>query len=137
MIQIAECAAMSRRIGLPLGVSLTGLPADAFTVSGLLRLYRCSKRHARITPQMAGQQHQQQLMWDRFDLEVFCQHCGQYLTTRGGLDRKQLVAAREEVRREAVAHAATAGHAIEVTWYITLCRAEMIAPSAPAAPSGS
>lgn len=74
---------------------------------------------------MAGQQ---QRTWDRFDLEVFCQHCGQYFTTRVGIDLKQLAAAREEVRQEVAAHATAAGRTVEVTWYFTLQRAEMVDP---------
>ena len=84
---------------------------------------------------MAGQQ--QQRMWDRFDIEVFCQHCGNYLTTRLGIERQQVAAVREAIRREAQAHASAAGRAVEITWYITLRRAEMIDPPAPASSSGS
>jgi hypothetical protein len=67
-------------------------------------------------------------MWDRFDLELFCQHCGQYLTSRVGIERKDLNAARAEVRREAKTHARAAGRAVEVTFYITLKRAEIVEP---------
>lgn len=71
---------------------------------------------------MAGQ------MWDRFTIEVFCQHCGQYLTTRVGIERKNVAAAREQVRQEVEEHATAAGRAVEVTWRITLQRAEMVEP---------
>lgn len=67
-------------------------------------------------------------MWDRFDLELCCQHCGQYLTTRVGIERKDLEAARTAARQGAQAHAHAVGRAVEVTFYIILKRAEFIEP---------
>jgi hypothetical protein len=39
--------------------------------------------------------------WDRFDLDVFCQHCGTYLTTLTGVTRPGMAAARAQVRNSA------------------------------------
>jgi hypothetical protein len=32
--------------------------------------------------------------WDRFDLDAFCQHCGQHLTMLVGMERAGMAAAR-------------------------------------------
>lgn len=65
---------------------------------------------------------------DRFDLELFCQHCGQYLTSLAGIDRPVLDAARDKLRQEAQRHANTVGRGIEVTYCITLKRTTVIEP---------
>ena len=65
---------------------------------------------------------------DRFDLELLCQHRGQYLCSCVGLDGSRLAVARAEARQEAIAHASAAGLAVEVTEYLTLQRAAIIAP---------
>lgn len=69
--------------------------------------------------------------WDRFDLELFCQHCGQYLTTLVGVDRKSLSAARDAVRQAAQAHANAVGRTVEVTYSVTLQRAVFVEPQPP------
>lgn len=65
---------------------------------------------------------------DRFDLEVFCQHCGQYLTTLVGVQRKGIPAARAHLQDEVQARANAVGCAVEVTYYVTLERAVVVEP---------
>jgi hypothetical protein len=60
--------------------------------------------------------------YDRYGLELFCQHCGNYLTTLVGIEREQLAAKRAELRREAQAHAEKIGLDVEITLYLTLER---------------
>jgi len=67
-------------------------------------------------------------MWDRFDLELFCQHCAQYLMTLVGVERKGLDAARRRCRAEAQAHANEVGHEVEVTYHVSLKRRACIRP---------
>lgn len=67
---------------------------------------------------------------DRFSLELFRQHCGQYLTSLAGVERKGLDAARGQLREEAQAHANAVGREVEVTYLVTLQRRAFIEPQA-------
>jgi phage terminase small subunit len=65
---------------------------------------------------------------DRFELEVFCQRCSQYLTTLTGVNRPGTAAASAQLRQEAQAHAKEVGCAIEAMYYVTLKRTAVIEP---------
>lgn len=66
--------------------------------------------------------------WASFDLEMFCQHCDQYLTSRTRVERKGLDAALAHLREEAQAHANAVGREAEVTYYATLQSRAFIYP---------
>jgi hypothetical protein len=66
---------------------------------------------------------------DRFTLKVYCQHCGQYLTTIVGVEREHVPSVRAELRELAQQHADEVGRAIEVTFYVTLQRSTVFTPS--------
>lgn len=62
-------------------------------------------------------------IYDRYNAELFCQHCGHYFfTTRVGIDHDQLPAVRADLRREAQAHSNAIGREVEITLYLTLER---------------
>ena len=61
-------------------------------------------------------------LYDRYSAELFCQHCGHYLTTRVGIERERLPAVRAELRQEAQAHTNAIGREMEITLYLTLER---------------
>lgn len=73
---------------------------------------------------MAGNPH----LWERYDLEVFCQHCGQYLTTPVGVERKDLAVERAQMYQEVESHATAVDRTVEVIRYVTLQRAVMVEP---------
>jgi hypothetical protein len=60
--------------------------------------------------------------YDRYSLDLFCQHCGHYLTTLVGIEREQLPTVRAELRREDQAHAEKIGREGEITFYLTMER---------------
>ncbi len=68
--------------------------------------------------------------YDHYSIELFCQHCGHYLTTRVGIDRERLPTVRAELRREAQAHAEKIGREVEITLYLTLERRVWFVPRA-------
>jgi hypothetical protein len=70
--------------------------------------------------------------WDRFDLDVFCQHCGLYLTTLTGVTRPAMAAASKHLRQEAQAHANEVGRAIDVMYYVTLKHSAVVVPHSAA-----
>ena len=72
--------------------------------------------------------HHETTRYDRYTIEVFCQHCGTYLTTLVGIEREQLAAKRAELRREAQAHAEQIGREVEITFYLTLERRVWFTP---------
>ena len=61
-------------------------------------------------------------LYDRYSAELFCQHCGHYLTTRVGIERERLPKVRAELRQEAQAHAEKIGREVEITLDLTLER---------------
>ena len=67
---------------------------------------------------------------DRYSLDLFCQHCGHYLTTRVGIERERLPMVRAELRREAQAHSDKIGREVEVTLYLTMQRRVWFTPKA-------
>jgi hypothetical protein len=68
--------------------------------------------------------------YDRYSMELFCQRCGHYLTTRVGIERERVSAVRAELRQEAQAHAETVGRVVEITLYLTLERRVWFTPKA-------
>ena len=66
--------------------------------------------------------------YDRYSMELFCQHCGHYLTTLVGMEREQVPKVRAELRREAQAHAEKIGRAVEITLYLTMQRRAWFTP---------
>jgi hypothetical protein len=60
--------------------------------------------------------------YDRYTLSLYCQHCGNYLTTLVGVERERLPKVRTELRQEAQAHAEKIGREVEITLYLTLER---------------
>ena len=68
--------------------------------------------------------------YDRYSLDLFCQHCGHYLTTLVGIEREQVAAKRAELRREAQGHAEQIGREIEISLYLTLERHVWFSPKA-------
>ncbi len=58
--------------------------------------------------------------YDRYSLDLFCQHRGHYLTTLVGIERERVPAVRAELRREAQAYAEKIGCVVEITLYLTL-----------------
>jgi hypothetical protein len=65
---------------------------------------------------------------DAIKIEVFCQHCGQYLHTRANVERGEVASARIEARGVAQAHANDLGSPVDVTIAITVLRSGTIAP---------
>src|SRR5712691_4328936 len=53
--------------------------------------------------------------YDRYTLSLYCQHCGNYLTTLVGIARDRLPMVRAELRLEAQAHADKIGREVEIT----------------------
>jgi hypothetical protein len=78
---------------------------------------------------LAGIDEMKPQLYDRYSLELFCQHCGHYLTTLVGIEREQLAAKRAELRREAQAHAEKIGREVEITFYLTLERRVWFVPT--------
>jgi hypothetical protein len=72
--------------------------------------------------------------YDRYTLQLFCLHCGNYLTTLVGVAREQVVAKRAELRREAQAHANKVWRKVEITLEMTLQRRVWFTPK-PARPA--
>ncbi len=66
--------------------------------------------------------------YDRYTLSLYCQHCGNYLTTLVGIARDRLPMVRAELRLEAQAHADKIGREVEITLRVTLDRRVWFTP---------
>jgi hypothetical protein len=72
--------------------------------------------------------HDETSRYDRYTLSVFCQHCGQYLTTRVGIERERVAKIRAELCELAQQHANEFGRETEVMFYVTQQRLVWFAP---------
>src|SRR5258706_5100858 len=87
----------------------------------------CDAAHRCYT---GGMDEMKPQLYDRYTLSLYCQHCGNYLTTLVGIEREHLAAKRAELRREAQAHAEQIGREVEITLLLTLERRVWFTPKA-------
>jgi hypothetical protein len=72
--------------------------------------------------------HDETTRYDRYTLSVYCQHCGNYLTTLVGIERERVPKVRAELRALAQDHAEAIGREVEVTFRVTQERRVWFAP---------
>jgi len=75
--------------------------------------------------------HHETTRYDLYTIEIFCQHCGQYLTTLVGIERERVQAVRAQLREMAQQHVNEIGRETEVCFYVTQQRRVWFTPSEP------
>jgi hypothetical protein len=63
--------------------------------------------------------HKETTRYDRYSLEIFSQHCGNYLRTYACIERERVPKVRAELRELAQSHANAKGHEVEITFRVT------------------
>jgi hypothetical protein len=61
--------------------------------------------------------HTETNRYDRYTIEVFCQHCGTYLNTLVGIERNRVSAVRAAPGNGP--HASGIGREVEITFHVT------------------
>jgi low affinity Fe/Cu permease len=72
--------------------------------------------------------HTETARYDRYTIELYCQHFGTYLNTFVGIERDRVAAVRAQLRELAQQHANDIGREMEVTFHVTQQRRVWFTP---------